>query len=227
LRVAPVRRRFAASLIDALVGIVALVLLVGTGVGIFRVARARPVNFKFLGGLVSGLPNASIRLQSRPVKLIVHIAMFAVSVRTRERRSPGSRILGLRRVDARTGRDVSRTQEVIRSGARQGWRFLCRQLIRTPKARASPEWEKLKSDLEAARHRHADDQEALQHEVMHIYQENKARPVRVAYLPVLARVALVSVVDLPLVWSERKQSILDRLAGTMIVLDRPSRRRSR
>jgi hypothetical protein len=186
LRVASLRRRFLASLINLLVGLLLVVVAVGAVVGMFRVAAKWRINFKPLRGLGSADPNTLAQLQSRRIQFILHGVAFAGSVLSKERRSPGFRLLGLRRVDARTAGDVSRGQEIIRAAARQAWRILCRRFLPSPKTRASPELEKLESDLQDAHRRYANDQAALQLEIMRIYQENKVAPMRTSCLPVFA-----------------------------------------
>jgi len=213
-----------ASAVNVLVGIVALGFAVGVGVGVFRLARRRRVDSSLLRSLASSGASLPARLQARPAQLILRTIMFAWVVRARERRSPGFRVLGLRRVDMHTGGEVTRKQEIIRMATRQVWRMLCERLIPSPKPAAWPGQEKLQSDIQAARQRYAEDEEALQQEIMRIYQQNKPPSAHMSCLPVYARMALVSVIDIPIFWSERKQSLVDRLAGTMIVLDRPSRR---
>ncbi len=222
--VASLRRRFAASLLNLLVGISALVSVVAAGVGIFRVGRKGRVNLKLIRGLASRSARIPAQLQSEPAKRVLPVVVFAASALRKERRGAGFRLLGLRLVDARTGRDVSRGQELVRAGTRQAWRLLCRRLIPVRKAQASPTHKKIRSDVEFARRRYANDQQAMQREVMRIYQENKMEPVRMSFLPVLLRFPLIAVIDLPMFWSPLKQSLPDRLSGTVIARDRAPRR---
>jgi 60Kd inner membrane protein/RDD family len=224
LEVASLPRRFAASLLNVLVGILALVLTIGAGAGVLAAMRRRRVSFGFLRGLTSGGANIPVRLQSQPLKGILHVAAFSLPLLTKKRRSPGFRVLGLWLVDARTGESASRRQEIIRAATRQTWQILCRRLVPIPTTQASAEHEKLRSEIELARRRYAEDQQALQREVMRIYREKKVEPVRASCLPVLWRLPLITAIDLPF-WSSRKQSLLDRLAGTVIVRDRPSQHR--
>ncbi len=224
LEVASLRRRVVASLLNVLVGLSALVFVVAAGVGIFRGVRKQRVSFKLFRGLASRGARIPVQLQSESAKRVLPVVVLVASVLRRERRGAGFRLLGLRLVDARTGRDVSHRQELIRAGTRQAWRLLCGRLIPVSKAQASPTHEKLRSEVEAAKRRHANDRQALQHEVMRIYQENKADPVRVSFLPMLLRFPLIALIDLPVFWSPLHQSLPDRLAGTVIVRDRPSRR---
>jgi hypothetical protein len=221
--VASLRRRFAASLLNLLVGISTLLFVVAAGVGIFRVVRKRRVNLKPFRGLASHVARIPVKLQSGPAKRALPVIVFAASALTKERRGVGFRLLGLRLVDARTGRDVSRRQELVRTGTHQAWRLLCRRLIPVRKAQVSATHEKMRSEIEADRRRYANDQHAMQREVMRIYKENKADPVRVSFLPVFRRLPLIAVIDLPMFWSPLKQSPPDRLAGTVIVHDRSSR----
>jgi len=222
--VASLRRRFVASLFNALVGILALVLTIGAGAGVFTAMRRRGVSFGFLRGLSSGGTNIPVRLQSQPLKSILQIAAFSLPLLRKKRRSPGFRLLGLWLVDARTGNSASRRQEIIRAAMRQTWQVLCRRLVPIPKTRASAEHEKLRSEIELARRRYAQDQQALQREVTRIYRETKVEPARTSCLPMLWRLPLRSAIDLPFFWSPHKQSLVDRLAGTVIVCDRPSQR---
>lgn len=219
LAVASLRRRFLASLIDALVAILALVLLIGTGV--LALARARKQKpdrglFRRLGALG---PDISRTFESRTARLVLDLIALAASTLVKQRRSPGFRVLGLRLVNARTGGEPSRQQKVIRASARQVWRTFCRRLIRMPKPRSAPEHERLRSEIEAARDRFAGDSDALQHEMIRIYQENRVQPVRISCLPALARSLLIAAIDLPAFWSPLKQSLPDRLAAVVTVRD--------
>jgi uncharacterized RDD family membrane protein YckC len=223
LEVASLRRRFVASLLDVLVGLLALVLTIGAGAGIVTVLRRRRVSF--LRGLVSGSANVPIRLQSQPLKAILRVAPFTVPLLAKERLSPGFRILGLRRVDARTGESVSRRQRLIRAATRQTWQILCRRLVPVPKTQASAGHEELRSEIELAKRRYINDQQALQREVMGIYNDKRVGSSHMSCLPVLWRISLMVAIELPVFWSPRKQSLVDRLAGTVIVRHRRTRHR--
>ncbi|MGH2833819.1 MAG: RDD family protein, partial [Solirubrobacteraceae bacterium] len=152
LTVASLQRRFLASLIDALVGILTMALVIGTGVLAFVLGRKRGIGGRFLRNATSSSPDISRRLSSPPSKLILNLITLVVSASYKQRRrSPGFRILGLRLVDVRTGGELSRHQEVIRATTRQAWRVVCRRLIPAPKPRVAPDHERLKLEIEVAR----------------------------------------------------------------------------
>lgn len=219
LAVASLHRRFLASLIDALVGVFVAVSVIATGVLAFALGRKRGIDSKLLRDVGSSGPDVSRRLGSRPVKLALHLITFAVSASYKQRRSPGFRLLGLQLVDARTGGELSRQQEVIRHITRQAWSLVCRQLISTPKVQASLDHERLKSEIQAAQDRCAGDSDALQHEIIRIHSENKVHPARISCLPALVRPLLIAAIDLPAFWSPLKQSLPDRLAGIVTIRD--------
>ncbi|MGH2833056.1 MAG: hypothetical protein ACRDK2_09800, partial [Solirubrobacteraceae bacterium] len=110
-------------------------------------------------------------------------------------------------------------QEVIRATTRQAWRVVCRRLIPAPKPRVAPDHERLKLEIEVARDRCGGDSDALQHEMLRIYSENKVQPMRISCLPALARPLLIAAIDLPAFWSPLKQSLPDRLAGIVTIRD--------
>jgi hypothetical protein len=217
LAVASLRRRLLASLIDVLAGILTLVIVIGTAALAFALGRKRGVGGGLLGHLGSGGQDISRRLGSRPTKLMLELTALAAATFAKQRRSPGFRVLGLRLVDVRTGGELSRQQEIIRATTRQVWRALCRRLVPMPKPPASPEQEKLRSQMEAARIRCAGDPDTLQREVIRIHRENKVQPLRISCLPALARPLLVAAIDLPAFWSPLKQSLPDRLAAVATI----------
>jgi hypothetical protein len=151
--------------------------------------------------------------------------MLATWLPVKEGRSPGYRVLGLRRVDARSGGEVSRRQELIRTATRNAWRTVAKRVLPPAKVDHPLHREKLRSEMEAARREHADDEEALQTALMRIYQANKV-DTRVSCLRPLPRLLLAAAGELP-VWSSVQQSLPDRLAGTVIVVDRKPRPRHR
>ena len=220
LVVASLRRRFLASLIDALVGLLMMALVIGTGVLAFVLGRKPGVDGGLLRDVTSSSPDISRRLSSRPVTLMLNLITFAASAPYKQRqRSPGFRVLGLRLVNVQTGGELTHRQEIIRATTRQVWRVVCRRLVPAPKPQTSPDHERLKSEIEAARDRCTGDSDALQREIIRIYSENKVQPMRISCLPALARPLLITAIDLPAFWSPLKQSLPDRLAGIVTVRD--------
>src|SRR5436853_199523 len=75
-----------------------------------------------LGQIASRRENPlAARLQSRPLMLAFALSSFASAVRGEGSQGPAGRLLGIRLVDMRTGRPISRRQAVVRVGARRGW----------------------------------------------------------------------------------------------------------
>lgn len=223
-QVASLRRRFLASLIN--VTVVGLTSTVAVGAWVLvagRVldrregtTRARPT------GSDAGASNPA---RSRRVKTALRLLAVASWMPMRERRSPGYRMLHMRLVDARTGDQPTPWQQIIRTVASNSWRALSNRPLARRDVRNLADYEKMRSELDAARREHPDDEEARSVAFMRIYEANKAQ---VSFLPILARLGVAVAIELP-VWSAEKQSLPDRLAGTIVIVDQkggqPRRRR--
>jgi uncharacterized RDD family membrane protein YckC len=145
---------------------------------------------------------------------------FAIAVLLTGRQSTGARIMGLRLVDAHTGSSVSWQQAIVRAGTRQAWQALAMRVAPKQKIDGLPEMETLRSEVEAAQREYAEDDDAAQRTIMEIYQRRKVEPVRASCLPALLRFSLTLAIELPALWTPLKQALPDRLAGTVVVLDR-------
>jgi hypothetical protein len=112
LKVASLRRRAAAGAIDAIVlGIPVLGISIG-GAALYSAYLRR-----------SGRELDPARMRDA-LRLAGPIVSAAAAVPTRNSRSPGSRIMGLHRVDGRTGGPVSVRSALIRAGFSAGVRHL-------------------------------------------------------------------------------------------------------
>ena len=222
LPLATVRRRSLAALINSVVGIAAVALAIVAGVVVGGRVLGRRASH--LGGRSPDGGDAralSARLSSKSAQLALHLVGFATAAVATGHRSPGFRLLGLRRVDARTGREVTRRQELTASAALQVWRILVNRLLPAGAIDDSLDHEKLRSEMAAARRMHAHDRQAEHAEIMRIYGENKLNS-RASCLRVLPRVLLGAAVNVPM-WSSLRQSLPDRIAGTVVIVDRGSR----
>lgn len=215
LRVAPMRRRVLASMLNALVGILALALTLGGAYAVTsliggeeKLQRARPL--KRVTGSVWG-------------RLALQLCGFVLGVLLTGRQSPGSRIVGIRLVDARTGGPVSRRQAILRVGVRQAWQALTKRSIAPPVRHKPDEVPDLRSEVEALKREHADDQEAFQLAMMRFHEEHK-HELGVSCLPLyrrlLIRLPLAVAIDAPVLWSPLHQGLPDMLAGTVMIVDR-------
>jgi len=219
---ASLKLRFLASLINTVIALVVVAATVAIGVVMVRRIGDRRGPSREEDGDDPAMPGW---LQSRRTKFVLRLAMLATWLPVKEGRSPGYRVLGLRRVDARAGGEVSRRQELIRTATRNAWRNVAKRVLPPAKVDHPLDREKLRSEMEAARREHAEDEEALQTALMRVYQANKVE-TRVSCLRPLPRVLLAAAIELP-VWSSLKQSLPDMLAGTVIIVDRKAQPRHR
>src|SRR5207245_9329421 len=130
LQRASLRLHLAASLINLLVAIVVLGLTIAASAGAFFIQRRAR---RAVGGRSShapeerrtvGLPGREdqgapenplvTKLRSPKARLALELAGLAVAAVFEGRRDPGARVVGIRRVDARTGEKMSRGQVVVR-----------------------------------------------------------------------------------------------------------------
>jgi hypothetical protein len=156
-------------------------------------------------------------------QMLLRICAFAIAVALERRRTTRESRKGVRRVDARTGAAPSLRQTIVLLGARDAVRWLLGRVI--PGSGEAPELVKreMEHELKRARVEHSDDPSARQEATMRVLQ--KRQGVQVGCLPVLLRAGAAVVVDrcrIPFL-SERR-TLVDLLAGTKLVDDRPSRR---
>jgi hypothetical protein len=237
LRAASLPLRFAAGLLNTLSALGVLGLLLGAGLlALKRLGgRSEPDDAERPGPLrrvliddaeqmPSGRPAASHPalelMQSRSGRLGLQLLTLLVAVRPRKRRSPGYRVLGLRLLDAHSGGEPSRRQQLVRALAGRLWLALLQWLLPYRAAIATPEQQELREQVARAQREHAGDREALQHALMGIYRDNPGVRVRAFPPRSLAHIALGCAIHIPLPWSARKQSLLQWLSGTIVVVDR-------
>lgn len=208
--VASIPRRLLASLIDLVLA------LVGGGLAIGAYA----------GGVVllgkeetSGLRRLPELMQARRVRIVLGVCTLTANVLLTGRRGPGSRIVGIRLVDARTGGPVGLWRATVRVGARRSWSPLMRRLTARLGQAERAKQEGMQSRIEALKREHGDDREALQQAVMEAYRENRVRPYR-ACLPALIPLLFSAAIEAPALWSPLHQGLPDKLAGTIVIRDR-------
>jgi hypothetical protein len=226
LQLASLKLRFLAWLINTVIVLVAGVVAIG--IWIFAAGRLGhrrgPSREPPRTDGADGTPLVA-RLQSTPAQLVLDLVGIAVRLVATGHRSPGFRVLRLRRIDARSGGQVTRRQELISGGTRNAWRLISNRLFPTVKARDSLDRDKLHSEIDAARREHGDDDEARRDAIMQIYRANRVNP-RASCLRALPAALLAGAIELP-VWSSLKQSLPDRVAGIIIAVDPTSRPRRR
>jgi uncharacterized RDD family membrane protein YckC len=210
LPVAPIRRRLLASLIDLALALVGGILAVGavTGVITMRSGKDAP-----------GVNSLTRLTSSKRVSNALRVFAFVLNVLLTGRRGPGSRIVGIRLVDARTGEPVSLRQATLRAGSRQGWQFLVRRLTARLGKAEQFKHRDLQSKIDELKRAHEDDHDAFQHAMMEMYKENRVRPY-LPCLPALAQLPLGLAIEAPALWTPLHQGLPDKLAGTIIISDR-------
>jgi hypothetical protein len=244
LRVAPLSLRCAALLINIAFALTAFVAAIAAIVALIRLWERRapgeepPSHVTPRGGLLrvagAGDPaqaqpawlttnprGVAARLQSRWVRLGLKLISVLLAVRAKERRGLGYRLLHLRLVDAHGGGAPSRRQQIVRAATSEIWQATHRRLVPppTPVPESPHDQAKLRAEIEAARRLHEDDQEALQLALARIFRENRTE-ASISCGPLLARLPLIVAVSLPMPWSPLRQSLVDWLSGTVVVVDR-------
>lgn len=237
LRAASLQLRFAATLLNALTALGTLALPLGAGLLALkrRGGRSEQHETERPGPLRQVLiddaeqmppdrPAASHPLldvtQSRSVKLGLELFAMAMALRRRGRRGPGYRVLGLRLVDMSRGGELSRRQQLTRALAARLWQAMLHWLLADRRPAPAPEQQRLREEVAAALREHAGDREAMQHAVMSIYRDNLGARVPIFPPRLLAHIALLCAINIPSPWSPRRQSLLDWLSGTIVVIDR-------
>lgn len=210
LPVAPIRRRLLASLIDLALALIGGILAIGAVTGVITIRSGKDAL------RVSSLTRL---MSSKRVGNALRVFAFVLNVLLTGRRGPGSRIVGIRLVDARTGGPVSLRQATLRAGSRQGWQFLVRRLTTRLGKTEQFKHRDLQSKIEELKRAHEDDHDAFQHAMMEMYKENQVRPY-VSCLPALAQLPLGLAIEAPALWTPLQQGLPDKLAGTIIISDR-------
>jgi hypothetical protein len=206
LKVASLRRRFAAGLIS-----------------LFAVAAP------FLGGVVGccfvyekymrrrgaesrgwSLPELSQRWE-RPLSA----ASFAFEIQMRNWRGPGYRLLGLRRVNARTGGPVSVHSAVVEWVWAHATSQMTRVLMRPQQARRDERLAAFKAEMEEFERAHAGDHEAIEREQREAF---KRHDLGLGY-SCLVPIAPGLLINLASVCLPPHQTVAQRLAGTVVIED--------
>ncbi len=210
LPVAPIRRRLLALLIDVTLALLGGIVAIGTYTSVVTM-RGR----KDTPGSRS-LPKI---MSSKRVSITLRVFAFVLNVLLTGRRGPGSRIVGIRLVDARTGGPVNLRQATLRAGLRQGWQLLVGKLTARLGKAEQLKHHDLQSKIEALRREHGDNSDAFQHAAMEMYRENQVRPY-VSCLPALVQLPLGLAIEAHVLWTPLHQGLPDKLAGTIIIGDR-------
>jgi len=230
--IAPLRLRALAMLIGlgALLG--GLGALIGGVVGLVRAGALRR-----LGGTAAAQA-AGTRLQSsieqRADRFVsggddhppkpsarTRVALEALSLATRLRqrnyRPPVWRVLGLRKVDVRTGGPVTVRSTLIAMAVQRMRKEALNRAFAPAKRRARERQAAAAPRVQTALREHHGDPEAQQDAVRAIYQEDGIRPYATARWVALY-IAATTLTDVPSLWLTGR-SLPDLLAGTGVVVE--------
>lgn len=243
MRVAALRDRLLAALVDAAVVILGIALVVGLGVGA-AVAYARvrrgddedetdqdgdddeeDVPFRGGGDALDEQEDRSHGIQDRIEELLqsrlgsaaLWSAGAGLAVAYRNWRSPGFRVLGLRRVDASTGGPVSIRSVMIGMLFDQARQAATKPLFGSRAERQRDRMAELQPKLKEIEQTYATDRQARHRAVMEFYEANEVKPFagcgwQVAG-PILSQLVLAITI-------RNRRTIYDRVTGTIVIRDR-------
>jgi hypothetical protein len=245
VRVASSRERLLAALVDAAVLICGMVVAVGLGVGAaLAYARVRSEDDEDEADPAEGedeedaspmrspgdgdlddqddlSPATHHRTEEFLQSPLLRAALFGagagLAVANRNWRSPGFRVVGLRRVDARTGGPVSVRSVLTGVLFDQARQAAARPLFRSRVARQRDRVRELAQKLNEIERKHADDQPARRRAVKEFYEANGGKPLpgcgwQLAG-PVFSQVVLAAAI-------RNGRTVYDRLTGTTVIADR-------
>jgi len=222
LEIAPLERRVIARLIDAAAFLIPMLLVVAVGVGLYNLYRRR----RPAAGDESSDPFEAPEFplwrrvgESTAGRLGLAAAFVPIEVATRNWRTPGDRAMGLRRVDAGTGGSVSVRSTLIRVGVQTASGELSRWVQRPLRERSLERTRALKAELKEAREIRAGDPEAQKRAMTEVLSRSQVGPTYSCSRGVLGGMLGSLPLQLPALWSERNQTLPERIAGIVTVRD--------
>jgi 60Kd inner membrane protein len=222
MRVASLRLRLLAGLVDAAVVIGAMAGLVGLGIaGAVAYARVRGDEDEQEGDEQDEPSDIHCTTrdfrQSPELRAALSGASAGFAVASRNWRGPGFRVVGLRRVDAQTGGIVSVRSALIGVLFDQAWQAATRPLFGSGAQRQRDRISALGPQLTAVKRKYADDPQARQRAMMELYKTNDVNPVagcgRQLAGPVVSQLVLA-------LGSRGGRTVRDRITGTGVIVDR-------
>jgi uncharacterized RDD family membrane protein YckC len=145
----------------------------------------------------------------------VDLAGPALAVPSRNARSPGRRLMGIRAVDARTGGPVTVRTVIIRNAVQIIEKAALREARRPGEAGAQARHDALKSRRDEIRREYANDPEGERRAMRELYRDNAANPLMSCAPFLIAGVAD----QLAMFVTPRRQTLHELLTGTIVVVD--------
>jgi uncharacterized RDD family membrane protein YckC len=204
LNIAPIGRRVVAGLINgAIFGTSAVV-----GLGVSLTEERWPDAYSRLVPLGRVVKRAADFMNAPAWRRVAIGLTDAVVLRNRP--SPGARLVGIRRADARTGGPVSVRSAATRYAAKEAQAQLVKPLALHQVKRAQG----LQGAVEEARQRHPDDEVAASRATMEVYKHHDVNPLGCLWVLVPAALNALVMLSVP-----RHQSLVDWVAGIVVVRD--------
>jgi hypothetical protein len=222
VELAALRRRAAAASINVLVGIAALIT---AGLGVFAAFKLRRLWRPLMRRLMRERVSRKLRIEpqftqwSPQARMMIAVPANAMQLDGRNRRSIGARVMGIRRVDVRTGGSIGLRSALIRLAVSNAHTSVGSRITRVFTRRWTKEAEALQSELRELQRQHAGDAEALNQATMEFHRERGVNPFRSCFVPILLGWAINIV---PVLLSPLRQTLPDRAAGIVVVVDQPS-----
>lgn len=201
METAPLSRRLGALVIDMLVGLPVFAGMVAAIVAVTRPWKEQQPDLQRMR-----------RFWTQPWMQGLGLVR---TVGFRNVRSPGQRLMGIRRVDARSGGPVSPPSAVAREWSSSIMRTLLTQLLAPLRRRSEARLQALQPQLKTIQQQHRDDEETRGRAMMDFYKEHDINPLSSCGPGLLAAVAP----SLPALWTRRHQTLPERLAGVVVVRD--------
>jgi uncharacterized RDD family membrane protein YckC len=214
LQIASIPRRIAAVLVDTLSAVAVIALAVTT----LRRSGIRTHRIATKGDWLDWAARAAS--SSTPIARGIWLA---ADVARRNGRSPGARLLGLRRADAQTGGPVTPRSAIVRMAITTGYSMLTKRLSLPFERRAADRTAEVQPELTTIRRLYAADRTARQRALMDFYKANNVNPIP----GLVVRIPAVLLPALTTILSPRHQSLADRLAGIITIKTRPAAIRRR
>ena len=241
MRVASWRLKLLAALVDVAVVIGGMAALVGLGIaGVVAYARVRRDEDEQDGDEEHeqhgdhehehdgdredepcDVPLTTRELRQWPqLRAALWGASAGLAVASRNSRGTGFRVVGLRRVDAQTGGNVSVRSALIGVLFDQARQAATRPLFGSLGSRAQRKRDRISAlgpQLRAVQRKYADDRQALQRVTMELYKANDVNPLAGCGWQLAGPIGSQLVLALS---SRGGRTIRDRVTGTVVIIDR-------
>lgn len=225
LELAPVWRRAAAALINVLAVIAGVV---AAGVAVFggvklgltrRLAPAlRPLSRRWSAwaeGLDHTQGPAPVSAQTR---LLISVPSVALDLDARNRRWVGARVMRIRRVDVRTGGPITLRAALIEHVVSSGYTAATSRILSAIMKRSTSRIEEIQPALRELQRVHAGNPEAINEATIALYREHNVHPFASCLWTMLSGLFVRAI---PVILSPLRQSIPERAARIVTVLDEP------